>query len=123
MKKFLLFFLLLGALIFNHCGDDGGGSTVDCTGVVATYNSSVKFILDANCATPSCHTSISKAGQIDLSGYTQVNNYLKSSSAKFICSINHDGGCKPMPNDILPNKMDPALIKTLTCWINNGYPQ
>lgn len=122
MKNLLIYILILGSFFIFQCGGDNGDS-LDCTGVISTYNGNAKAVIDRNCSTPGCHNSVDKAGQIDLSTYASCNTYLKRSSEKFLCSINHGSGCSKMPSDIAPNKMDAAYIKILECWIDNGFPE
>nr|MBP6517021.1 hypothetical protein [Chitinophagales bacterium] len=45
-------------------------TTYDCTGVAPTYTVDIKPILDANCATSSCHSATAKKEGYDLSSYS-----------------------------------------------------
>lgn len=119
--KYLLYtiFLIVFSLSIPSCGDDTP-TTVDCTGVVATYGTTVSLILNNSCAFAGCHESATLAGNVDFSNYSTTSTYLKKASNQFLCSINHSSGCEAMPQGLA--KLDAATIKTLTCWYNSGYP-
>ncbi|MEP7197524.1 MAG: hypothetical protein ABI851_13465 [Saprospiraceae bacterium] len=112
--------LVLFIAFLAACGDDSS-SSVDCSGVVATYNTTVSNILNNSCAFSGCHESSTLAGNVDFSTYQTSSNYLKKASNQFLCSINHNAGCIEMPQGF--PKLDTDLIKNLTCWYNNGFPQ
>ncbi|MCC6816368.1 MAG: hypothetical protein IT267_08155 [Saprospiraceae bacterium] len=117
----LLYLSIIGMLAFiPSCGEEGTGS--DCTGIVSTYSGSAMFVLNKNCAISGCHDPMFKSGGVDYSTYETATLYLKNPNNRFLCSINHEPGCPKMPQDIAPNKMDPADIKVLECWYNNGFP-
>ena len=94
-------------------------TTYDCTGVAPTYTVDIKPILDANCATSSCHSATAKKEGYDLSSYSTS----KSASGKsaFLGSIQHKSGYKAMPEGRAA--LDEADIKLISCWVQNGAPQ
>lgn len=120
MKKLVLS-LIAGSffVFFVSCGDDNNTTPNECDGVVATYNTTVKGILNASCAINGCHASVAPSAGLDLTTYSKAK--ASSTDPKFICTINHGAGCNPMPQG-LP-KLSDAFIKILTCWVNNGSPE
>ena len=94
-------------------------TTYDCTGVAPTYTVDIKPILDANCATSSCHSATAKKEGYDLSSYSAS----KSASGKsaFLGPIQHKSGYKAMPEGRAA--LDEADIKLISCWVQNGAPQ
>lgn len=91
----------------------------DCTGVAPTYNSTVKAILDASCASAGCHNAASKAKGIDLSSYAQAKNTIAKDN--FLGAIQHKSGYDAMPKGSA--KLDDATIRILSCWVQNGLPE
>src|SRR6185436_7557793 len=56
-------------------GGGGGGSTVNCTGVPASFSANVSQIIQSSCATDAtCHGSGSANGPGPLLNYTQISN-------------------------------------------------
>ena len=120
MKKVILSVFVLSLIaLFISCGDDNNTTPDECDGVVATYNTTVKGILNASCAINGCHASVAPSAGLDLTSYTKAK--ASSTDPKFICTINHGAGCNPMPQG-LP-KLSDAFIKILTCWVKNGSPE
>ncbi|MBK9270498.1 MAG: hypothetical protein IPM48_02785 [Saprospiraceae bacterium] len=116
--SFLYTFLLLGFLL--ACGEDDG-STNDCSGIVATYDTTVKSHLDQNCALSGCHAGTVPANGIDLSNYASAKATATAVGNKMICAIEHGAGCFPMPPTGV--KLDASVINVIKCWVQNGAPQ
>jgi hypothetical protein len=91
--------------------------TATCNNITPTYSTSVKAMLDINCNTAGCHTSVSKRGGIQLDTYLTAKNDFQN--GKSLCTVYHD--CKPMPQS--KPKMSDSDIKLLTCWVKNGCPE
>ncbi|MDQ3141470.1 MAG: hypothetical protein M3Q56_04400 [Bacteroidota bacterium] len=120
VRNALILFLFITSSLWISCANDDPGTIKDCSGVVATYNLNVKIIFDTNCALSGCHnTSRPDNFNIDLSNYTSAKNV--GLNGKMICAINHDNGCEPMPKS--SPKLTAELIKTITCWVQDGAPQ
>ncbi|MBK8846182.1 MAG: hypothetical protein IPO27_06225 [Bacteroidetes bacterium] len=117
MKIIIGVFLVLVCSIYS-CKKQGI-ETFDCAGTVATYNGTVKAILDSKCATSGCHNATSNAAGINLSSYSSAKSV--AGQDKFLGSIQHKSGFSKMPQDA--SKLDDATIKTLSCWVQNGTPE
>lgn len=117
MKLFLPFIASLMIILFAACGEDS--STDECTGVVATYNTVVKPILDQSCANQNCHDSKTKADGVDFSTYISTKDYLSVAGNKFVCSIGNS--CNPILTG--HSRLADSDVKILTCWYNNGFPE
>ncbi|HRG34313.1 MAG: hypothetical protein JNK69_03720 [Saprospiraceae bacterium] len=107
-------------LTYSSCSDDTGSSN-DCAGVVATYSTTVKSVLDASCALAGCHSGTTPANGFNFSNYTGAKAVATSSGEKLICAINQNSNCSPMPKG--GNKLDVNTIKLITCWVDAGAPQ
>ena len=114
MKKILLSTLLFGFIILTGCYYDqeeqlypNSTNNADCNAVL-TYNTGIKTIIDANCASSGCH----KAGGTspDLSTYTLV----KANTAKITLRAITQ---KNMP---APSGMSSCNITKLDNWIKAG---
>lgn len=113
--------LIVGLVwILSSCTDDTGSSN-DCAGVVATYSTTVKSVLDASCALAGCHSGTTPANGFNFSNYTGAKAVATSSGEKLICAINQSGNCSPMPQG--GSKLDANTIKLITCWVDAGAPQ
>lgn len=119
---FGLFFLLVAiVLVANACTKDQAkepGLATKCAPIMPTYNSSVKFILNSNCAFSGCHDAGTQADGINLSDY--ANAKVESENGKIVCSVTSNG-CTPMPLSAAP--LSDSLITELQCWAFNGSPQ
>lgn len=124
MKKILVssvFAVLIFAFAAAGC-DNGSSTPVNCDGVDAatnTYNNAIGAILSSNCAQSGCHDSGTAQSGLNFSTYAASKSAFQS--ADVICSINHDGGCEPMPDG--GSKLSDATIRKIECWAENGYPQ
>lgn len=125
MKKlnFLALALMIGVFITYSCTKDSN-TTNNCTGITATYNTTVKPILASSCAFTGCHDATSKASGYDLSSYATAK--AAGLGGKLLCSIEQTGNCKKMPLDPTTgnsSKLDATFIKVISCWIDGGYQQ
>jgi hypothetical protein len=94
-------------------------TTYDCSGVVPTYTTDIKMIMDNNCAISGCHNASSRADGRDYSNYSSVKS--GSSSNAFLGSMQHLSAYKAMPQG--RSKLSDAQLKTISCWIQNGTPE
>jgi|JRYG01.1.fsa_nt_gb hypothetical protein len=92
-----------------------------CTGVLATYSTTVKLHLDGNCALSGCHAGPAPQSGIDFSSYATASAAVNAKGSRILCAINHEAGCVPMPPTGV--KLDASVIRVLECWIQNGAPQ
>ena len=95
--------------------------SANCKDSTITYNLRVRAILDYNCATPgtNCHENGTSNGSTLLFDYASAKNSFQTRPV--LCSVNQQSSCLPMP-DGAP-KLASALIDTLQCWVERGYPQ
>lgn len=117
MKKTFLFFAVASLISIYACKDDVSASKYDCTGVTPTYEKDVKAILDKSCAYNGCHAGTKPAENIDLSTYAKTKT--EAAKSAFLGSIEHASGYEKMPQG--GSKLADADIKTIACWIQNGY--
>lgn len=89
-------------------------SLCDTSNVV--YEGIVSQILNANCATPSCHSG-DPAGGFSLDTYESAKENMDFAMP----SIRHDADAQPMPK--YGSKLDTCLINILQKWIDNNYPK
>ena len=94
----------------------------DCTGILVddnTYTKSIKPIMTTHCSTAGCHDVATKAGDHDLTNYTETRFAFEVHEA--LCCCHHGDGCPPMPNK--GTKLSQDLINKLDCWAKNGYKE
>lgn len=125
MKGFLSVVLMLGGLlILEGCLADKGELTEEvsqdyCDSLQATYDDTVKTLIDLNCAVAGCHVSGFQNG--DFSSY--------SSMSAFGVLTTDAGGIQARAIDENPSSMPPGnplpdSVKAIfQCWINDGFPQ
>ena len=88
----------------------GGGSTVNCSGVAASFSANVNPIIQASCATNAgCHGSGSTNGPGPLLTYTQI------SGASVTIKSAVSSGTMPKTGTLTT-----AEKNTIICWINAG---
>ncbi|MBK6571330.1 MAG: hypothetical protein IPG21_02425 [Saprospiraceae bacterium] len=114
--------ILIAGLILTiaSCTDDSGSSN-DCAGIVATYSTTVKSVLDASCALTGCHSGANPANGFNFSNYAGAKSVATTSGEKILCAINQSGNCSPMPKG--GSKLEATTIKLITCWVDAGAPQ
>lgn len=95
------------------------GTNASCTDTIATYNGSVKKIVNNYCATASCHAGASPSASIGLDSYQLCKT--SASQGEFYCSINWNSGCSQMPKN--SSKLSDCQINTLSRWKTNGFPE
>jgi hypothetical protein len=118
MKK--TFFSITLAALFSIIAckkEEVSATKYDCAGSTPTYEKNVKAILDKSCAFSGCHAAANSADGIDLSSYAKVK--AEAAKSAFLGSIEHASGYDKMPKG--GNKLPDADIKTIACWIQNGY--
>jgi hypothetical protein len=106
-------------IFFTQCKKETIDTNVDCSGSIPTYSANVKSIMDANCATPGCHSASSRSAGYDLSSY--LGTKTSAANNAFLGSVQHKSGFSKMPKGRA--KLSDADIKILTCWVQNGTPQ
>ena len=112
--------------IFINCKDEDVTSSLnayldaaDCTNTLPTYSGNVQSIFNLNCSTTGCHDNSTAAIGLTMEGYDNA----KASFTDFdiLCTINHDSGCKDMPQG--GSKLSDEDILLITCWVKNDYPE
>ena len=124
MSKVLLTLTVVGIFWFSFsgCYNDNyedlytvPGTTCDTSNV--TYTNTLKAIVDAQCATTSCHAGPVPSGY-DLSTYAGLKTVADAN--KLMPAINHTGNF-PMPQG--QPKLDDCTIAKFQAWVNNNEPQ
>jgi hypothetical protein len=82
-----------------------------------SYASNIVPILAQNCAFSSCHGNGSTQKGVSLESYDGVVNAINNQ--KLLDAINRQAGVSPMPAS---GPLDAELIKTITCWVEDGMP-
>lgn len=116
MLKKITFSLLATTMLFAACKKENL-VTYDCTGLTPTYTTTIKPILDANCAVAGCHNASSNANGIDLSSYSGV---LAANSTDILGAIEHASGYTAMPQGAA--KLSTANRQAIYCWVQSGKP-
>jgi hypothetical protein len=119
----------LGVLLLVACSSDKLPEPSDpafCETIDATYLGVMKEIIDATCATPTCHRPGNPAPG-DFRTYNGMRAYFNDTGIKFYVIDLRDDPQNGMP----PNREDNPGIQDLNeedfeafvCWINAGYPE
>lgn len=90
----------------------------DSSGVIS-YSLQVASVLSSNCSIPSCHSSSSPGGGVDLSSYTGVFNC--ASSGKMVSCVIWDGNASAMPKNATAKISDCDITK-IKKWVFAGAP-
>ena len=128
MKKliFLIPFVSIGIIVLTNqsCYYDNEvdlyptGSTTTCDTTNAKFAAFVSPLIASKCATSGCHTATSLAGNVNLSNYTTIKNYIIGNKVRFLGSIKHTSGYSQMPQG--DTKLATCDIQKIEIWINNG---
>jgi len=115
MKKGILV-SLVAFVVIASCSkggsDDGGGGSVNCTGVASAFAANVNPIIQSTCATDAtCHGAGSANGPGPLLTYTQI------SSAKVTIKSAVSSGSMPKVGTLTT-----AQKNSIICWIDAGAP-
>ena len=115
-KSFLLALAIISiVLIFVSCSKDGdsngGGSTLDCSGVPKSFSANVNPIVQSTCNAAGCHASGSFNGPGAITNYTEVFN-----NRVIIRSVIASGR---MPQG---GSLSTAQKNSILCWIDSGAP-
>lgn len=79
-----------------------------------TYSGTVLPILQNDCY--SCHGNGTSLGGVSLDPYNNLKVYVDN--GKLVCTINHNSGCSPMPQNSA--QLDACQLLQIETWINNG---
>ena len=93
-------------------------SGISCDTSNITYSTTIKGILQANCAISGCHDASSQAGGYDYTTYAGFVVTIQSN--RLLGAINHLNGYFAMPET--GSKLSDCDISKITAWVNNGYP-
>lgn len=111
--------IILGVSMLSSCYYDNKeelypntyGTQITCDTTNLTYTNSIKTIIDANCASSSCHSTGGTSP--DLSSYTNVTSNITRVKVRAI-------DLKTMPASA---PLSVCEINKLQAWINAGTPQ
>jgi hypothetical protein len=109
-------------IIIRQWINQGALNTTNCVALCDTttfnYAGNIKPILNTFCN--GCHSGINPQGDIDLSTYTLLKEYIDNNPESFIGSIEHTAGYAAMPKTAA--KLTNCNIVKLKKWINSGSP-
>lgn len=122
MKKSLFFFgLVVSAIVWYSCSYENEeklfGKDNDCDTVNVSYAVHIAPAMAMSCN--SCHSSIFPQGGVNTSDYSGLS--VVAADGRLKGSVNHEPGYSPMPPG--QPKLDSCLLKRITAWINQGYPE
>ena len=111
--------IILGVSMLSSCYYDNKeelypntyGTKITCDSANLTYTNSIKTLVDAHCASSSCHAAGGTSP--DLSSYTNVTNNITRVKARAI-------DLKTMPAS---GPLTVCEINKLQAWINAGTPE
>ena len=89
----------------------------DTTSAVS-YSTDIRPILDQNCSTPNCHSTLVKAGGFNLEDFAPTKDAVLGS--RFMGTINHTSGFSPMPKG--GTKLSDCDINKFQRWADAGAP-
>lgn len=89
---------------------------VGCDTVNISYDRTVKYIFQRNCAIPGCHASSAATGGYTLDNYVGVRSVVLS--GRIIGAITHAPGYVHMPKN--GTKLDDCQLGQIRSWINQG---
>ncbi len=124
MKKFRFLALAILAVSIYACKSTDTNTytaNADCSKVPAvnTYNTTIKPLMAASCAYSGCHDTKTAANGVILDTYAGAKKTF--STGKGLCTINHDGCAKNMPEG--SDKLSADLLNLLACWVKNSTPE
>ncbi|HPG06508.1 MAG TPA: hypothetical protein P5275_03850 [Saprospiraceae bacterium] len=97
-----------------------------CDTAQATYQTTIKPIIDKNCALSGCHVAGTKAPG-DFTSYTSLRPYLKDTEFKYyVLDLKDDPEVGMPPNWIdNPGPKDLTLeeLDLISCWVSKDYPE
>ena len=114
MKKYTLLILVLSGFLLSCSQDDAEpeNQELDCSTLNDTYESSIKAIIDSNCATSGCHDGTNP--RPSYKNYQNVFNNRNNIKARVV------NGSMPPPSrpDLSQEQID-----MIDCWVSNGAPE
>jgi hypothetical protein len=106
-------------LFLVSCSFDKGSQISDLTEcdtlTEITYSNFIEPLMDKNCSR--CHNA--RSGNLILCSYPELTQVIES--GKFLNSLNHAQGFKPMPLDTV--KLDSCSLQKIKIWVENGAPE
>lgn len=119
-SKFIAILLVVAAYLLASCGKKDEPVKQNplglCDLMTITYSSTVQQILVKNCATGSCHSSITAFGGVDLETFAGVQAVARD--GRLEGSIRQLSGFEAMPRAGL--KLDSCSITKVGIWIKEG---
>ena len=118
-RKFILVvsicFAGIGLLTMQGCKADKlpvAENPTFCDSITATYNASVKAIMDAKCALPSCHGGPQSPSFVDYTAISSVTDRIAIRALDL----------QTMPPSGMPQLTNEEL-DIMNCWRNAGFPE
>lgn len=109
-------------IIIRQWINQGALNSTNCVALCDTttfnYSSNIKPILNTFCN--GCHSGTNPQGDIDLSTYTLLKEYIDNNQESFVGSIEHTAGYAAMPK--AATKLTNCNIIKIKKWINSGSP-
>ena len=129
--RHLAFIILVGAFawLISGCTDDvlpEPEAPDFCDTAQATYATTIKPIIDKNCATSGCHVPGTKAPG-NFTSYTTMRPYLKETEFKYyVLDVKDDPEVGMPPNwldNLGPKDLTLEELDLVSCWVSNNYPE
>ena len=89
-----------------------------CDTTASKFAADIQPILNSNCASSGCHTTVAIAGGYIFDNYNDVKSTIVNDSARFIGSILQETGYSPMPKG--GGKLSDCNISKIKAWISAG---
>ena len=89
-----------------------------CNNLKISFKDDVSPLIVKNCASSSCHSTKTKAGDFILETYDEMKE--AGESGILSCVVNHGSGCEPMPEG--RKKLTTDKLEIIDCWILLGMP-
>lgn len=123
MKKILIFICLglLIVLVMSSCSDEDNMMVdmepEECTDNL-TFTADVEMIINSNCAYSGCH--VAGTGLPVLTSYDDVKVQIENGRFEDRVLVRQN---MPPSNASGPTELSEADLHTLSCWIEQGYPE
>lgn len=130
MKKWtFLPFVLLIALLGQHCTADELPQPEGCASGLTAYDTNMKAIIDESCAYSGCHDGESPSVPGDYTSYEGIRPFLEDGSVRTrVFDLRNDPvlGMPPSASAFplsRKEELTPEEFRLMQCWVNSGFPK